>query len=130
MKADLSRITFQEKNHYRKVNMQQGRVQMDADWNEQNDIQFHHEQSFLRDLIGKSGTLRENDGFKILVNDNFGWNDLGDESNPASSSSSLKKFLRENFGLSWIVDSLSFKPDGPDSYILSTNTQKATLKRD
>lgn len=51
--------------HYRMVNMQQGRVQIDADWNEQNKIQFHYEKEYLKDLIGKSGTLAKDNGFAI-----------------------------------------------------------------
>jgi hypothetical protein len=47
------------------VKMQQGRVQVDADWNEQNDIQFHYEKEYLKDLIGKNGTLAENNGFAV-----------------------------------------------------------------
>ena len=35
MKGDFSRITFDPKKHYSRVLMQQGRVQLDADWNEQ-----------------------------------------------------------------------------------------------
>ena len=32
--GDESRRTFDPKKHYRSVQMQQGRVQVDADWNE------------------------------------------------------------------------------------------------
>jgi hypothetical protein len=66
MKGDFTRSTFNTKKHYSKVNMQQGRVQMDADWNEQNDIHSHHERTFVNNLIGKYGTLKEDDGFRIL----------------------------------------------------------------
>src|SRR5262245_53738610 len=38
MKGDNSRDTFQREKHYRNVRMQQGRVQVDADWNELADI--------------------------------------------------------------------------------------------
>lgn len=65
MKGDFTRNTFRKTKHYRKVNMQQGRVQVDADWNEQNDIQFHYEEEYLKDLIGKNGTLAKNNGFAI-----------------------------------------------------------------
>ena len=44
MKGDFSRLTFDPKKHYRRVLMQQGRVQVDADWNEQEAInQFRAE---------------------------------------------------------------------------------------
>ena len=38
MKGDFSRDTFDSKKHYSRVLMQQGRVQTDADWNEQQAI--------------------------------------------------------------------------------------------
>ena len=66
MKGDFSRFTLQKKKHYSKVNMQQGRVQVDADWNEQVDIDQHHERTRLSDIIGESGVpLSDKDGFKI-----------------------------------------------------------------
>ena len=65
MKGDFSRSTFRKNKHYRKVNMQQGRVQLDSDWNEQIDILTHYERTALQDIIGKSGTVHGNDGFCI-----------------------------------------------------------------
>ena len=41
MKGDFTRVTFRSRNHYRGVLQQQGRVQLDADWNEQVDLQAH-----------------------------------------------------------------------------------------
>ena len=38
MKGDFTRLTFQPEKHYSSVRLQQGRVQLDADWNEQADI--------------------------------------------------------------------------------------------
>ena len=99
MKGDFTRNTFRKARHYRKVNMQQGRVQVDADWNEQNDIQFHYEQSYTRDVIGKNGTPSENSGFEILPNFEFGWNQVNVD---AGVTESLRQFLRDNFGLYWI----------------------------
>jgi hypothetical protein len=40
MKGDFSRFTFKKEKHYSSVRMQQGRVQLDADWNEQMDIRI------------------------------------------------------------------------------------------
>ena len=68
MKEDISRSTFRNTNHYRKVRMQQGRVQVDADWNEQFDIQSHYDRTVLQDVIGKNGTSIKNDGFRITLN--------------------------------------------------------------
>ncbi|MEI6900677.1 MAG: DUF6519 domain-containing protein, partial [Bacteroidota bacterium] len=37
MKGDFTRSTFNKEKHYHDVRMQQGRVMLDADWNEQQD---------------------------------------------------------------------------------------------
>ena len=41
MPGDYSRNTFDPRRHYSGVLMQQGRVQLDADWNEQQAIAAH-----------------------------------------------------------------------------------------
>jgi hypothetical protein len=66
MKADFSRKTFNAQNHFSRVLMQQGRVQLDADWNEQASITLHYLQSLAKDLIGPYGG--PGDGFKIVPN--------------------------------------------------------------
>ena len=65
MKGDFSRSTFSKKKHYRKVWLQQGRVQVDADWNEQVGIQDYHDITYLKDIIGQSGAPIEKAGFSI-----------------------------------------------------------------
>src|SRR4051812_21238116 len=55
MKADLSRVTFNPHQHFSRVLMQQGRVQLDADWNEQTSILLHHLRNLAADLIGPHG---------------------------------------------------------------------------
>ncbi len=55
MKSDFSRDTFDELNHFSRVLMQQGRVQLDADWNEQVAILLHYLQTLAADLIGPHG---------------------------------------------------------------------------
>jgi hypothetical protein len=67
MKGDFSRFTFDPLNHYRSVYMQQGRVQLDADWNEQVDIIHHYLETALRDLLGSGAGQRENAGFAITL---------------------------------------------------------------
>jgi Family of unknown function (DUF6519) len=66
-KIDISRDTFRKEYHYNKVQMQQGRVQVDADWNEQVDIQDYHNKTSLRDVVGKSGAPIENAGFAVTI---------------------------------------------------------------
>ncbi|HEX8565097.1 MAG TPA: DUF6519 domain-containing protein [Pyrinomonadaceae bacterium] len=55
MKGDFSRDTFNLKKNFRRVLMQQGRVQLDADWNEQSAILLHYLQMLAKDLIGEHG---------------------------------------------------------------------------
>ena len=65
MKSDISRTTFDVRKHYIKVVMQQGRVQVDADWNEQADIFRHHMQTEGRDIIGTYGVPMQDGGFAV-----------------------------------------------------------------
>jgi len=67
MKGDFSRSTFRPEKHYSQVLLQQGRVQVDADWNEQQAILQHHLRTESIDLIGLSGTPIENNGFQISL---------------------------------------------------------------
>jgi hypothetical protein len=68
MKADITRSTYNKKKKYVKVNAQQGRIQVDADWNEQLDIQENFNKTLLCDVVGKSGTPDDNPGFEIVLN--------------------------------------------------------------
>ncbi len=68
MKADISRSTFRADKHYSTVRYQQGRVQVDADFNEQQDIALHHERTANADVIGADGAPFQTDGFEIQPN--------------------------------------------------------------
>lgn len=65
MKADLSRSTFHPFKHFTRVLLQQGRVQLDADWNEQVGILLHYLQALAADLIGRHGGPIDHCGFEI-----------------------------------------------------------------
>ena len=66
MKADLTRNTFDPFQHFARVLMQQGRVQLDADWNEQASILLHYVRTLAADLIGaQGGPAGPNCGFAI-----------------------------------------------------------------
>lgn len=67
MAGDFSRKTFNQKKHYSGVLMQQGRVQVDADWNEQLDIQHHRTRTETKDVIGASGVPKKGNSFKITA---------------------------------------------------------------
>jgi len=65
MRGDFSRLTFRPDRHYSSVRLQQGRVQVDADWNEQVDIALHRDQTASGDVVGQAGTPLANAGFAI-----------------------------------------------------------------
>jgi hypothetical protein len=72
MKGDFTRLTFRPKKHYSGVRMQQGRVQLDADWNEQVDIAAHRVETESGDILGRYAVPMEDPGFKITVADKEG----------------------------------------------------------
>ncbi|KAF5409207.1 MAG: Right handed beta helix region [Candidatus Udaeobacter sp.] len=53
MSSDISRQRFNPANDFTSVLMQQGRVQLDADWNEWNEILDRHWRSETIDIIGR-----------------------------------------------------------------------------
>src|SRR6478735_6933381 len=67
MPGDFSRKTFDRKKHYSGVLMQQGRVQLDADWNEELDIEQYRIFTETKDVIGPAGVPKKNGGFKITL---------------------------------------------------------------
>jgi hypothetical protein len=65
MPGDYSRLTFDESRRYTSVRMQQGRVQLDSDWNEQADITRHALETLARDILGDAGVPSDEQGFEI-----------------------------------------------------------------
>ena len=65
MKGDFTRSTFRPDKHYSGVRMQQGRVQLDADWNEQLDIVAHRTETEAIDVIGGCGAPMHYAGFSL-----------------------------------------------------------------
>lgn len=63
MKGDFTRTTFDPAKHYSAVFQQQGRVLLDAESNEMNDILRYFPRRLAADLIGPHGGVL--DGFKI-----------------------------------------------------------------
>ncbi|MBW7883203.1 MAG: hypothetical protein H3C34_11320 [Caldilineaceae bacterium] len=55
MKGDFTRLTFDRSKHYSSVLNQQGRVAIDADWNEQAAIEHHDARTTRQDVIGLCG---------------------------------------------------------------------------
>jgi hypothetical protein len=67
MKGDFSRLTFDPARHFSSVRMQQGRVQIDADHNEQADIVNHRVETEAVDVIGGCGAPAHAAAFGIIV---------------------------------------------------------------
>ncbi len=65
MKGDFTRSTFRSQKHYTSVRMQQGRVQLDADWNEQMDITARRIGIGSSDITGRYAVPFLNPGFLI-----------------------------------------------------------------
>jgi hypothetical protein len=66
MKGDFTRQTFRGKHHYRGVLQQQGRVQLDADWNEQVLLQAHLDRLVTTDTVGPHGAPNDRPGMAIV----------------------------------------------------------------
>lgn len=65
MKGDFSRSSFSPGKRYTSVRMQQGRVQLDSDWNEQADILRYAIAAQARDLVGAGAGPDESAGFAL-----------------------------------------------------------------
>lgn len=73
-RGDVTRDTFDPAHQFSRVLLQQGRVQVDADWNEQVSIFAHYLRSLASDLVGPHGAPADEDGqpgtgFQIVPND-------------------------------------------------------------
>jgi hypothetical protein len=66
VKADLTRKSFNLLKHFSQVLNQQGRVQLDADWNEQGGILLHQVRQLAADVLGAASSSPSNGGFTIV----------------------------------------------------------------
>ena len=73
MKGDFTRLTFDAANHFSRVLMQQGRVTLDADHNEQDDILLHMLRTLVVDLFGPYGGPAGGRGFGIYPSSSAPW---------------------------------------------------------
>jgi hypothetical protein len=69
MKGDFTRDTFDPARQFSRVLMQQGRVQLDADSNEQTAILLHYLRTLARDLMGAHAGPADDLGFAIVTRD-------------------------------------------------------------
>jgi hypothetical protein len=67
MKGDFSRVSFDPRNHFSQVLLQQGRVTLDADPNEQGAILLHYLRTLARDLFGPYGGPVDDLGFGLTL---------------------------------------------------------------
>jgi hypothetical protein len=72
MKGDFSRVTFDPTEHFTRVLLQQGRVSLDADFNEQASILLHRLQVMTADLLGDAAGPSNNLGFAITASTTSG----------------------------------------------------------
>src|SRR5918996_339829 len=96
-RGDFSRDTFDPRKRFSRVLVQQGRVQLDSDWNEQSDILLHYLRSLAMDLIGPHGGSGE-PGFALITTEAEVDNLRDAEGNALSPEAKreLKSALRES----------------------------------
>ena len=76
MKGDFTRDTFDPLKNFSRVLMQQGRVQLDADWNEQTAILLHYIRTLATDLLGPHAGPADAMGFDLITKDTVkNWTD-------------------------------------------------------
>src|SRR5438445_8151946 len=97
MKGDFTRDTFNPAKHFSRVLMQQGRVTLDADPNEQTAILLHYVRTLASDLIGPYAAPLAAPGFQIGYD-------------------SVAKELTIGAGR-YYVDGILVENDGPASYL-------------
>ncbi|MGP6159665.1 MAG: DUF6519 domain-containing protein [Vulcanimicrobiaceae bacterium] len=69
MKGDFTRDTFDRTSSFYRVLLQQGRVQLDADWNEQISILLHRFETMIVDVFGPHGGPESECGFAVFCNE-------------------------------------------------------------
>lgn len=71
MSGDYTRLSFKPENNFAEVLMQQGRVMLDADWNELVEILERRLRATMLDIVGPAIVpLETPDGFKIEIDGN------------------------------------------------------------
>src|SRR6266568_7181069 len=98
MKGDFSRVSFDAANHFSRVLTQQGRVTLDADFNEQTEVLLHALRTLARDLFGPYGGPADGGGFGLIIG-------------PAQATSNLKLYIGRGH---YYVDGILCESDGCD----------------
>ena len=67
MKGDFTRDSFERRKSFSRVMMQQGRVQIDADWNEQTSLTLDFIRTLAGDILGRGAGPADRCGFRIAT---------------------------------------------------------------
>jgi hypothetical protein len=86
MKGDFTRNTDDPKNHYRDVLLQQGRVLVDADWNEQAALTARRDETTTADIIGDCGGPADNAAFGIVAESTIPFGSNAPEQEPTETA--------------------------------------------
>ena len=65
--GDFSRRLFDRRKHYSAVHLQQGRVQLDSDWNAQVSLARYRQETETVDVLGASGAPADAAGFGVEI---------------------------------------------------------------
>ena len=98
MKGDFSRFTFDPDKQYVGTLMQQGRVQVDADWNEQQAIVRHQRQIVAAEVIGPHGAPNEGGGAESRTSDEAFTATSGAALSPAAMAACTAMDVRRRVG--------------------------------
>jgi Family of unknown function (DUF6519) len=113
MKGDFSRDSFDRTRHYSRVLMQQGRVQLDADWNEQTSILWAYLRGLTVDLLGPHGGPHSGPGFQIITPKTDLTKELDAPRNPASPEvQAALKTLLDDARYKFVLGSGRYYVDG------------------
>jgi len=123
--VDIARETFDARGKFNRVIKQQGRVELESDWNEQTSILLRTLRVMMMDLIGSHGGPRPNCAFRVIV--------PTAATHPASGQALLGSDPEGDFGLSagrYYVDGILCEVDAPFRYREQPAGRRAPLMVD
>ncbi len=102
MKGDFSRLTFRSGKRYTSVRLQQGRVTLDSDWNEQTAIREYPARVRFEDVVGTSA-VPGSTGFAAPTTEMGRWRSQLVESTSGASPANWTSVRRSNasYGTRW-----------------------------
>jgi hypothetical protein len=129
MKGDFSRVSFRRDRHVRGVLMQQGRVQLDADWNELQAVQSHRVETETIDVLGAGAVPKLDNGFQLTLT-------APDQLTVGAGRSYVDGLLAENEAPVLVTDQPALPdytlPDQPGLYVafLDVHVRELTALQD